>query len=128
VSAGVVVPAETIAAVATAASIGLTAIVWLGRRVWKMVKRGSQFLDDYEGTPARPGVAARPGVMQRLHNQDVALASIGTKVEAIQAEMPKNGVPLAHKIDALWNRHLADLANPPGTTVIVHTNEGGNVT
>ncbi|HEY2086384.1 MAG TPA: hypothetical protein VGH54_10230 [Mycobacterium sp.] len=41
-------------------------ILWAVRKGWKAFKRLVLFLDDYEGTPARPGVDARPGVMERL--------------------------------------------------------------
>jgi hypothetical protein len=38
------------------------------------------------------------------------LADLRTDVSAVVAEMPKNGVPLATKIDALWSKHLAEQA------------------
>jgi|SRR5690606_6239788 len=38
--------------------------IWRWIRSWG--KRISDFLDDWNGEPERPGVPARPGVMQRL--------------------------------------------------------------
>jgi hypothetical protein len=95
---------------------GLLALLgWGIRNAWKGLHRWARFLDDYEGTPARPGVAARPGVMARLESQDQMLAELSNQgrrtseqVEAIADEMPKNGVPLAHKIDALWVQYVAN--------------------
>lgn len=36
------------------------------RRVWRLFKRLADFLDDVMGEAARPGVAARPGLMERV--------------------------------------------------------------
>jgi hypothetical protein len=94
---------------------GLVALIgWGVRNAWRGLHRLARFLDDYEGTPARPGVASRPGVMERLEAQDQMLTNLADQVTAIADEMPKNGVPLAHKIDALWvqyvKEHQEDLA------------------
>jgi hypothetical protein len=86
-------------------------LLWVARRSIGGFKRFGRFLDDFEGEPARPGVPRRLGVMERLEGQDNVLAQLTASVADIQAELPKNGVPLATKIDALWARHLKDIAN-----------------
>lgn len=43
-----------------------TAAIWGLRKAVKLAKRVGFFLDDFQGTPARPGVQATPGVMVRL--------------------------------------------------------------
>lgn len=55
---------------AVAAAIGvLIAIGWKPVRwAWRTLVRLTEFLDDYFGHPARPGVEARPGVMVRLQS------------------------------------------------------------
>lgn len=139
-----------ISAVVTIGLAALSVIGWLGRKAWKVIRRFTLFLDDYEGTEARPGVDARPGVMQRLQGQGrvlnetvetakrlqtaigeqavtltaqgEVLAELKRGLEAVIDELPKNGVPLASKIDALWTRHIAEQAAAAAvaqTTVVV---------
>lgn len=43
----------------------------------RTLRKVNDFLDDWRGEPARPGVKARPGVMQRI--------------EAIEAQLRPNG-------------------------------------
>ncbi|HWU30511.1 MAG TPA: hypothetical protein VN041_15625 [Microbacterium sp.] len=52
-----------------------TVIVWLVaigisfpilRKLWRLFKQLADFLDDVMGEPARPGVEARPGLMERV--------------------------------------------------------------
>ncbi|MFI0934558.1 hypothetical protein ACH4RG_22910 [Streptomyces sp. NPDC021019] len=46
---------------------GLVAVLWrFLRSVGRTWERVDQFMDDWYGQPDRPGVAARPGVMERL--------------------------------------------------------------
>lgn len=46
--------------------VALAAIGVVGRKLWRIFRRIDHFMDDWFGEPARPGVAARPGVMERL--------------------------------------------------------------
>lgn len=92
------------------------AIGWLGRKAWLGVRRWTRFLDDYEGTSARPGVEERPGVMARLQTIEAS----NTEQTALLAEMQPtvadmkqilgqpNGVDLGTKIDRLWAKYLTD--------------------
>lgn len=50
-----------------ALTTGITVIIVGARKTLKMLRRVGHFLDDWVGEPARPGVEARPGVMERLH-------------------------------------------------------------
>lgn len=76
----------------------VTLLVWFVVRGWKLLKRFTRFLDDYEGTPERPGVPARPGVMERL-------LLIEMLVGDVHYELPRNGKPLAVKVDELYAAH-----------------------
>jgi hypothetical protein len=60
--------------VAVGAALGVLwkFIHWIATRAKKL----DTFLEDWNGTPARPGVCAVPGVMQRLDQQDVQIASL----------------------------------------------------
>jgi hypothetical protein len=48
--------------------------------VWPKIKRVGNFLDDWDGEPAREGVPARPGVMMRLETLEYDVASISHEV------------------------------------------------
>ena len=56
-------------------------IVVLVRKVTPAMKKLSDTLDDIQGERARPGVPARPGIMERLATQDVSLMNITDKLE-----------------------------------------------
>lgn len=46
---------------------GGAGMAWrLLRPVWRVARRLDEFADDWNGTPGRAGVPARPGVMARL--------------------------------------------------------------
>ena len=88
----------TAAAAAVACTSLVTLLVWFVVRGWRLLKRFTRFLDDYEGTPERPGVPARPGVMERL-------LLIELLVGDVHYELPRNGKPLAVKVDELYAAH-----------------------
>ncbi len=46
------------------------------------IKKFDLLVDDFLGTPARPGVAARPGVMERLQQNDLDHAALLEKAAA----------------------------------------------
>lgn len=76
---------ELLAWIASAgAASGVLLVV--GRRVVRALRRVSLFLGDWEGTPARPGVAERPGVMTRL-------AGIEQRLDGVEAEVRKSTPP-----------------------------------
>jgi hypothetical protein len=50
-----------------AAGLGLLFVLArIGRYLWLLFQGVDDFLDDWRGFPARPGVPARAGVMERL--------------------------------------------------------------
>lgn len=94
------------------AFLGLVAVI--GRKGFKGARRVAHFLNDFNGTPARPGVDAQPGVMARLQrldeNQGAAnlsraaitrrLDDMQPKVNRIHYEMrPNGGDSINDKID-----------------------------
>jgi hypothetical protein len=87
--------AATVAAVALPVGGVLAASArWVGKK-WRRV---DEFIDDWQGTPARPGVPVRPGVMARL-------GAIEVKVEAIEHEVkPNSGSSLADAINRVDRR------------------------
>ena len=86
---------------AAAAATGLCTATWI---VWRkairpVLKFVSEFRDDWRGTPARPGVRARPGVMERLEN--------------IESQVKPNGGQSMHDAVSRIEQQLASPATPP---------------
>lgn len=64
--------------------LGLAFSVWLIlKKMAPIVKKLADTLDDFHGEKERPGVPARPGIMERLGNQDKTLGEIAGKVETM---------------------------------------------
>lgn len=77
------------------------AVLWkLGRTLWGLVRDGQTFFMDWNGTPARPGVCAVPGVMARLDAQDVQQEQVIARVARIEWHTGNgNPIPLRHVVD-----------------------------
>jgi hypothetical protein len=91
----------TVAGAIAAVAAALAAIAqWVVRPSMKLTKRIREFLDDFYGEVARPGVPGRPGVMVQL--------------SAIKAELhPNHGSSLRDAVDAtrrLVEDHIGDEA------------------
>lgn len=67
-------------AIAGGAVVGVGA--WFTRHSWRGVGRVRRLLDDLEGSQARPGVPARPGVMERLQSSEEANVQILERLAA----------------------------------------------
>lgn len=74
-----------------------TFIFTIGKRMWDFIRKLADFLSDWFGAEARPGVSRRAGVMERLDNQDTILAShttqlgtISTRLEVVEGELSPN--------------------------------------
>ncbi|MES9587830.1 MULTISPECIES: hypothetical protein [unclassified Streptomyces] len=90
----------SVAAAAIAAGLGL---LWrITRGVRRIVSRVDEFIDDWQGTPARSGVPSRPGVMERL--------------DRIEHELhPNSGSSLRDAVDRVDARTQQIAANNPDT-------------
>lgn len=85
------------------------ALAGIGTVVWRVVRwalrlgtRINQFIDDFYGEEARPGVPARPGLLERVSGMEGRLARV-------EHEMyPNDGGSLRDAVD-LANRQLRHL-------------------
>lgn len=60
------------------------------------------FLDDWSGTPARPGVEARPGVIERLSKLESSQASSTETLNQIKGQVfPDSGQSLFDKVNKI---------------------------
>jgi hypothetical protein len=92
-----------------AAVVLLGGAVALFRMMFKQGKDIRLMREDWQGTPARPGVPAKQGVMERLESGDRRFDVIDgrmdgfeTNLQHIADELPKNGMPVAEKIDRIY--------------------------
>ena len=75
-----------------AGAIAITAgASWIVRRLHKFTNRFDEFMEDWNGAEARPGVRRRPGVMERMSDQDAALKSIDDRLISVEAEINPSG-------------------------------------
>lgn len=58
----------------------ITGMVYAFRHLRHKLRRIGQFLDDWNGEEARPGVSRRLGVMERLESYDTMLAAIKKEI------------------------------------------------
>ncbi|MFD7964375.1 hypothetical protein ACFV5J_26620 [Streptomyces zaomyceticus] len=87
----------------------LTLLVGVGTAAWRLVRaalrlgqRVDQFMDDWYGEEARPGVPGRPGVMERM-------GGIEDRLGRVEHELyPNSGGSLRDAVD-LANERLARL-------------------
>lgn len=113
--------AGTCAVVSAVAVVG-GGLGWTLRHFVGITKRVSLFLNDYEGTPARPGVPARAGVMERLAATDTALTAVSETLasqnevlESIRHQIyPNSGHSMFDKVNALWAESFPDRAAAGG--------------
>lgn len=68
----------------------LGTVATLGRIAWRFLRQLAEFLGDWFGEEARPGVPKRPGVMERLDSQDHQLSDIQTRLTNVEAEVSPN--------------------------------------
>lgn len=71
--------------VAGAAVLSLLAV--LVRITLKISRAVSIFLEDWMGEPARPGVQARPGVMERIEVSEDRLDEVDERLNGVEARL-----------------------------------------
>lgn len=88
---------------------GLLAGLWrLGRGVVRTAHRMNEFMDDWYGEPARAGVPARPGVLERVAGMESRLGRMEHELH------PNAGGSLRDAVDEA-NRRLTHLCPDPDT-------------
>lgn len=64
-------------------SLGGAFALWVTRLLWRAGRFAARFAGDYYGSPARPGVPRRPGVMERLEQQGHQLDTVLSRLEPL---------------------------------------------
>lgn len=83
------IAAWTGAILSIAAVFGLLARIAL--TTWRGIRRVSRFLDDWFGSPERPGVPAQPGVMERVAATEDGVADLREDVHGIKTYVGMEG-------------------------------------
>jgi len=78
---------------------GLTAGGWIMSKAWRGWRKIGHFIDDMAGEPARPGVAARPSLVERI--------------AAIETEVKPNGGGSMRDVVNRIERRLTELEQRP---------------
>lgn len=71
----------------TALGALLTALSGLAYKVWPVARKLNHFVDDVAGEKARPGVPARPGLMERMCNLEGRMGNLEEDVSVVRAEV-----------------------------------------
>jgi len=98
---------NTIATIIGSLGAGSIALVggisWVVRKLHRFNDRFDEFMKDWNGADARPGVPHRPGVMERLSQQDEALRCINDRLVSVELEVnPNSGKSMrdiVHRVD-----------------------------
>lgn len=124
--------AQTVAAIIGSVVVGSSALIggmsWAVRKFHRFNARFDEFMEDWRGTEARPGVPHRPGVMERLSQQDSTLQCIDNRLVAVELEINNNGgksiKDVVGRLDGNL-RHVKtvvdDLNNRVGSLEVTHT-------
>ncbi|GAA5048138.1 hypothetical protein HNP84_000235 [Thermocatellispora tengchongensis] len=64
----------------------------IGRYLWRLFQGIDDFLDDWRGEPPRPGVPARPGVMERLERVEQEVVAVRHEVTTNDGSSLKDAV------------------------------------
>lgn len=122
---------------------GIVVAVFLGLIAWKYLRPPTKgiehFLEDWNGESARPGVPARPGMMQRVANietsqiitathqtkADAFFEKYGPIIDKLDHEMhPNSGSSLADAVNRTEASLKAHIEACPGQTNVTVVNAG----
>ena len=86
------------------AVIAMATLAALARRVWPVAQAVASFLEDWAGDPARPGVAAQPGVMERLQSIEQRIGDHTGPLRALRELMPNGGATIKDQVGRIDRR------------------------
>lgn len=90
----------------------LTLVGTLGWKLFKLIKKTGQFLDDWSGEPARPGHEATPGVVARITAMEEQLTNNGgSSMKDAVDRIERRGHAIERRsmiIERLLREHLED--------------------
>jgi hypothetical protein len=101
---GVMDVASGVVVIGGALTTAIALAAWLHRSMRKMVT----LAEDLLGEQGRPGVAPRPGVMERLAGIEGRFGKVETRLSSIEAELhPNGGTTVRDALDRI-EQHVMD--------------------
>ncbi|MDG9705534.1 hypothetical protein [Streptomyces sp. DH37] len=93
-------------------SLALVAIAALAGLLWRgvaalrrLIRRIDYLVDDWTGTPARPGVPARPGAMERIGSIEETMGRMDERLQVVEHEVrPNSGRSMRDAVDRVDRR------------------------
>lgn len=82
------------ACVSVVLTVAGTSLYWslkYGRKINPFVRQFSQFIDDWQGIPDRPGFDGHPGMAVRMQRAEASAAETARDILAIRSELVANG-------------------------------------
>ena len=75
--------------------LAIPVAVWFVKKAFPKLRQISHLVDDFVGAEARPGVPARPGIMERLQTIEAAQGDLQGDMALVKHEvMPNTGTSL----------------------------------
>ena len=86
------------------------------RPVFRAARKAANFIDDVTGEPARAGVPARPGLMDRVLSVETSVVDIGRRLTLIEHELhPNSGQSLRDQVDVIREAVTGDTPTGPSS-------------
>jgi hypothetical protein len=111
---------------ALALALFVVSLAW--KYIRPIARKVDTAMDDFNGRPARPGVPAQPGFMERFATIEEWTRKYGPVIDKLDHEMhPNSGSSMAdavNRTERSLNEHIAScpaLAPVPATTINVNT-------
>lgn len=68
----------------------IAVLAWVGFKIFPSLRKIMHFIDDVAGEPARPGVDARPGLMERVTSIELKQDEQADALEVVRHEVTTN--------------------------------------
>lgn len=104
---------------ATVVSLSAGTIITVAGAIATMrpvLRKASDFFDDWQGQPPRPGVPEVPGVMERIRRLDDGQLDISTRLRQVEAQVnPDSGSSMYDKVSTIAQVVTSQPRSPGGT-------------
>lgn len=105
-------------------------ISWISKYIRPIYKKIDTAMDDFNGRPARPGVPAQPGMMERFQTIEGWALKYGPIIDRLDHEMHPNGggslADAVNRTERALVEHLEKCPPQPVATTINVTSTGGS--
>ncbi|MGK5529373.1 hypothetical protein [Streptomyces sp. URMC 129] len=87
---------------------GVSTLLWrAGRGLARLIARVDEVVDDWRGSPERPGVPARPGVLERIAGIEERMCQLLDRVARVESQ----AAAIEHELHPNGGSSLRDAVN-----------------